>query len=531
MKMLFCLCFFFFCSAAAVSAQTNSGPQGLIWQNEAERQAFLRQRETKVDVEQVCALLLAAEAGADPTLQEGILARIGETAEDLKARGVTEKNYAKAAKVIFRVVNERFLKQYHIDGQFADIFKDGTYNCASASALYALILETLGMPYAVVEMPQHINLLIDPGGENIAIETTDPVNGLYAVNKKQIVQSLLNLKLIPEEVAYGKAAEQLYDEYFKEKERKIDLYQLAGDLYFNTALNFFENHRYAEACTAIDKAMFLNPSKLREHTRMIMLVHAAGVASDEHPENFRPHFALLAYAPFRESFKADLKRQFYLVANKYLIEVPDQAAYTAFYRYFLQQSVGEPELASELRYLHHYLTARSLALRFDTPAGLLHLDSAYLLKPHNLELQSFIVQVTESALVDLLFATTAMKTAIGAYQQRFPFLAQNPKIARLHCTQMALEVSRLFESNAAAEGLRAIPALEQAAAGLIELDLTVEEIIGGAFSAASACFIRQEDYAQAEDWINKGLQLAPRSTELLRKQKALAEYKAQGGSK
>lgn len=530
MKMLFCFFFILFCSTNSLFCQTIPDLQGLNWQHEAERQAFLKQRETSVNVEQVCALLLAAQANADPSQQENILARIRETADDLKARGVTEKNYAKAAKIIFRTVNERFLKQYHLEGQFADIFKDGTYNCASASALYALILETLGIPYAVVEMPQHINLMIDPGGENIAIETTDPVNGLYAVNKKQIVQSLLNLKLIPEEVAYGKQAEQLYDEYFKEKERKIDLYQLAGDLYFNTALHFFENRRYQEACNAVDKALFLNPSKLREHTRMIMLVNAAGVATDEYPENFRPHFALLAYAPFHETFKADLKRHFYLAANKYLIEAPDQAAYMAFYRYFLQQSADVPELAAELRYLHHYLQARSLSLRFDTPASLLQLDSAYQLKPTNLELQSFIVQVTEASLIDLLFATEAMKAAIATYRQRFPFLAQHPKVARLHCTQISLEVARLFESGAFQEGLLAMPALEQAATDLVERDLAVEEIIGSAFSAASAWFIRQEDYLQAESWVTRGLRYAPGSTELARKQRALAQYKSTNGS-
>lgn len=531
MKILFPALFLFPWLVNTLFAQNNTAIQGLVWQHELERQAFLSPRDSATDISQLCNLLLAAEGKPDWQQQADILARLRETAGQLKMHGISDMPYPKAARLIFRTVNDQYLKKYHLDGQFSDIFKDGTYNCASASALYGVLLEMCGLPYAIVEMPQHINVMIDPGGKNIAIETTDPVNGLYAVNKKQIVQSLLNLKLIPEEVAYGKPAEALYDEFFKEKERKINLYQLAGDLYFNTALRHFEQRHYREACIAVDKANVLNPSKLREHTRMIMLVNAAGVATDERPENFQPHFALLAYAPFHESFKADIRRQFYLTAEKYLIETPNQGVYNDFYRYFLQQSAHEPELAAELRYLHHYLQARQASLRFDTPRCLAQLDSAYLIKPNNLELQSFIVQVTESALLDLLFAPEAMKNALQSYRQRFPFLAQNPKIARLHCTRIAIEVCRLFESNAWQEGLSGMNALETALTALPDRDPALGEIVGGAFSAASAWFIRQEDYVQAEAWLMKGLQYAPASSELLRKQKALAQFKPQEGSK
>ena len=101
MKMLSYFFFVFFCSTNVLFCQINPGLLGLIWQTEAERQAFFKQREITVNVEQVCTMLLAAQANADLSQQERILARIRETADDLKARGVRCKNRIEIANARF----------------------------------------------------------------------------------------------------------------------------------------------------------------------------------------------------------------------------------------------------------------------------------------------------------------------------------------------------------------------------------------------------------------------------------------------
>jgi hypothetical protein len=502
------------------------GFAGINYENAFERQAFLNLTTSKPEAEKAIALLSAVTPENGPETQEQAMREIAAFLAPYYKEEISEKRYKKVSKTIFHAAHKRWMRRYDIDAQFSDLFKTGAYNCATASALYAVLLESLKLPYAIVEMPEHINVIFDPEGENIVLEGTDPENGWYALDKRQMALNLAAMKLIPENALENKTPEQVFEEYFyKDAKRKINVYQLAGNLYYNKALQQFNTFRFAAAAAAIDKAVALNARALSEKTRLVILNSAAQMATDARPENLRPYFALLDHAPIEAGIQKELKQRFESIAIKYLIEQPSPAQYGAFHRYFLQQLAGRPDCARDIAFAHHFISAQSAALRFDTERSLLHSDSAYALNPGHLALQSFIVKTVQDKLSNLIFAPNEMNAELDLCDARFPFMRNNPKILQLRCVQTGTETARFFESNYAVEGLQALPVFERAVEALTEKDAHTEQVIGSVYSSISAYYLRQEDYHKAEAWLQQGLKYAPGSAELKRKQRALAEYR------
>jgi len=124
------------------------------------------------------------------------------------------------------------------------MFQSGTYNCVSASMLYAMVFDELGVPYKVKASSNHIYLIADPGTNSVVIETTNPnfektiFTGEF---KQQYVNYLRSSKLINEDDYKNKSVEEIFEEKYKEV-REAEFYNLAGFQYYNKALTMFQNN-------------------------------------------------------------------------------------------------------------------------------------------------------------------------------------------------------------------------------------------------------------------------------------------------
>ncbi|MGB0177310.1 MAG: hypothetical protein ACPF9D_09090, partial [Owenweeksia sp.] len=68
---------------------------------------------------------------------------------------------------IFDAVQDNWLVKYQYENRFADLLKNGYFNCVSSTALHALLLERFNVPYTITEEPQHVYLVAQPENENI----------------------------------------------------------------------------------------------------------------------------------------------------------------------------------------------------------------------------------------------------------------------------------------------------------------------------------------------------------------------------
>ena len=83
-----------------------------------------------------------------------------------------EKKEKKRIKFIYDAFHDTFLKKYNSSVFFSEIFKNGNYNCVTATALYCYVFEKLDIPYKVKDLPTHVYLIAYPDLYNIKLETT-----------------------------------------------------------------------------------------------------------------------------------------------------------------------------------------------------------------------------------------------------------------------------------------------------------------------------------------------------------------------
>ena len=180
---------------------------------------------------------------------------------DLESKKIQTKKINKKIKLTYSEVHSRFLKKYNDNDYFPVVFQTGTYNCVSASMLYALIFDKLDIPYVVKASSSHVYLVANPGSNSIVIETTNPgleqkiFTGEF---KQQYVNYLRTSKLISESEYKNKSTEEIFEEKFKEV-RDAEFINLPGFQYYNKAFSKLQNNETEEALSLFQKAYFFYP--------------------------------------------------------------------------------------------------------------------------------------------------------------------------------------------------------------------------------------------------------------------------------
>ena len=176
---------------------------------------------------------------------------------------IKSKKNDKKTKYIYDGLHRHFLKKYEELATFEQVFYNGSYNCVSASALYALAFQKLGIPFVIKEEPTHVYLVAFPDADRVKIETTSPVGGFQAMTsnfKQSYVKSLRDQKLISQQEASSRSTDELFDKYYFNNQQNVSLENLAGIQYMNEAVENMENRKFNEATIAMEKAYLLFPT-------------------------------------------------------------------------------------------------------------------------------------------------------------------------------------------------------------------------------------------------------------------------------
>lgn len=184
----------------------------------------------------------------------------------LKEKQSSYKSEASFLKYVFYTVHRKMLGEYEQYVTFSEIFKkEKKYDCVTGTALYALILDELGVDYEVHETDYHVYLVAKAGGKEYLFESTDALAG-FAWDPKEIAErrAFVNqesIRINAQLALTGLAS----DDEDKQKATFIDnvvnLRQLAGLHYYNQALRQFNNNSYREAYRMIIIAQGIYPSQ------------------------------------------------------------------------------------------------------------------------------------------------------------------------------------------------------------------------------------------------------------------------------
>lgn len=177
----------------------------------------------------------------------------------------------KVLRQIFEKSHQQLLKTYEQHSTFNDMLGEGKFDCVSASAALALLLERYAFDYDVVETDYHVFIVVNLEGQDIILESTLPIGGMITTPSE--VASYLEgykaddsaqLKKFNQRLGTPKA--DLSDNAIF---RKVNLTQLAGLQYYNDAISHFNERSFKKASAQLGKALLLYDSERIEGLKIL----------------------------------------------------------------------------------------------------------------------------------------------------------------------------------------------------------------------------------------------------------------------
>ena len=196
----------------------------------------------------------------------GYILQLKEFLGKIKAKQARFKSEEQFLEFLFYKVHRKYLRSYESFSTFDRLLAHGQYDCLTGTALYAYLLEELGSEYEIFETKYHIYLVVHADDKNILFESTDPLNGF--VNKPKEIAD--RIKVLEADNLNGKSNGQYY-EFKANIFNAIDFLGLVGLLYYNQAVDAYNQQDFSGAISQLEKAAELYPSKrIQELTSVIL---------------------------------------------------------------------------------------------------------------------------------------------------------------------------------------------------------------------------------------------------------------------
>jgi len=482
-------------------------PEGIYFRSAFEKQQFEKVLNNEADP---TALLIGFSD--EETDYEMVKTRLQQFYALVETQNLRKKSDKQFAKALFTSVHDYFLRKYEDNAAFNLIFRKGYYNCVSASALFATILDHYDIPYKIKEVPTHVYLVAYPDTHNILYETTSP-NGFYAPDvkaKERYLHEMVRSKLTTEEyvqrLGYSKAFEELY--YAKDN---VDLIQLASFQYSNQALFLSREKKEEEAIHYIIKAHKLNPSVKHEFLKLNMI--GSYLANSQMNGKWDVMYLIeLGNTSRDENLKREVSGNFQNYLYQKLIKNSNDSALVATYN-LLNSNIKDTTLRAEITHYYNVGLMQWYSVKGKMDESLKYAGLAYKYKPGDITIQENVVN-----LIMKKAARTAGNSSnlqeLDDYKATFQFLDDNLYFLSLYATNYGYMAIRSFQSDQYTEGYKymklLIDEVEEHGSDL----MMGEDLIAFVFAEAGAYHFRLKQYDLATEIMQKGFKYAPDNGEL-----------------
>jgi tetratricopeptide (TPR) repeat protein len=513
--------FFLLFVSTNIYSQKSITSNDLSFHNEVEKAAFNSQM---TGFDDRFALLLCVNSTIDNQKINAYKEQLNLFYKKLEEKKIRTKSTQKATKIIFKMAHKTLLKNYETFAQVNQIFDDGTYNCLTATILFSLTFDHFDIDYQVKELSTHVYIIVEPNGINLTLETTDPNNGLYKVDKKAMINDLKQLNIISEQENRSHTVEELYQKYSVGKEQVISYKELAANLYRNSAIISYESGQFETAHQFIKKGLFLYPKRQANYTKTSIIYQLTLAIDLLHPESLQPLFILLNKKRYQEAAKKDLVDNLRFAAQKLLIENNNELAYKAI-RTYIQTNLPKEkykDLEQLLDETHFICFGYYKSLKNDYDAAISYLNKAYQITPDNLRLKSML---TEAIIEKEQFTEVSdLYKVLMNYLSQYPFLTEFDDFNHLLILGLSGQVAIHFNKNETKIGFKKLNEFMSKLNQITPNKSLIQTTISIAYSPIHSYYLRQGDYENAHFWIKKGLQLAPKSEALNHKQNIFSTF-------
>ncbi len=169
---------------------------------------------------------------------------------------------------VFTKTHQQYLKNYAAFASLDETFERGDYNCLTGTILYSLILHHFHIEHEVIETNYHIFILAKTKQGEVLLEATDPVNGF--ITSVQRIESQINR--YKQNKVNADAPQKTYYRFKAEIFNRVSMAELRGLLYYNMAVNAFNQQKLQPAVQYLIRANALYASQRIEEFSQIMLL-------------------------------------------------------------------------------------------------------------------------------------------------------------------------------------------------------------------------------------------------------------------
>lgn len=451
----------------------------------------------------------------DPLAHEGqiqeIQDRIQETVNLLEAKNIRSKKLEKQVKLIFSVVQERFLFKYEFLAFFPELFESGTFNCVTASILYALVLEKFDIDYDIIELPTHVFLIVDPDGQQILLESTDPRGGVFAVDERfmeQRIAILVDAKIISQRELETKSIRDIYSEYYQEG-TKIDFQRLLSIHYSNFAVDHLMREENLAAYQIFKKSYFLYPEPINENNMATCLAYYLK-NQDFNESKVWPY--LSDFVELIDTVEASSLtiRNYKALTHDLLLSKDDTASYFSMHEEFIRFKLTKKTM-DEILFTHHINMAQWCDYKKLHSESIQHCLFAHQLQPKDIQVKQLVFQGIASEL-ERKNKPLEVISLLDEYQLANPWLRGENDFAIFYNLAFLFEANRLYRINKVGEADDYVQKIVDSG----EHGKIPDEYIADLYGEAWRAYVRLDNYKVARQKVEAGLALSPDNLELKR---------------
>ena len=503
----------------SIFAQNSSKEQSLVFHSNFEEQVLKSPLGNKG--EDYLKLFLATSPQNDSNALKYIQLELTTLFEQLEKKKFGRKSTAKTKTTLEEELNASFLKKYDAFASFEQLFKTGTYNDVTRTALSILVFEHFKLPSFIQHDRHHIYpVFIKDGTKKAVFETSSKGEKEQAQFESDYWELLKNLKIISEEEARQKE-ENLFAKHYMPTKNRINPNQLAGNLYYFEALNYYEKKDYIATLNRLQKAQLLYPLPRNMVILQACLFQLAKRVDYTRLDGTKGLFRLHETFPMPE-VKSEILRSFNKIADYQIIQKKNPAAFEKHYQLFLQKLSPDANILSKIDRIYFVKTAQYYARNNKRDSLVKYVDLLYQQWPSEKAVQI----VLAGFLMETLQQTVDFKVGIqelNNYIQKYSFLEFEKAVQDRRLFFHSLKVRHFFESEEITPALQAMATFEN----LLSKYGRVERInlwMTTVYTSAATYYFQQGNYTKAREITAKALMLMPDSEYFAHRQEVLQRY-------
>ena len=465
--------------------------------------------------------LIALDSTSTSLESTAIKQELDEFVKTLPPKEEKVKREKKRIKRMYESVHERFFRKYEDIVYFSQIFENGTYNCVSATAVYAYIFDQIDVPYALKHAPGHVFMIAYPDSYKIILETTAP--GAYGFispkdsDVKDQIQQLLDFKLITEEEVSEKGESKVFMDFFYGEER-LGKEALVGMQYHNKGLEYLEEEAYKKALNCINRSLTFFPYKPSEFLRIGLI----GLSLEETEYNTEQDIEYLVEVLNTDTFSRDVTTKDIEYMMSRILQHDDNDLDFIKIAAAKMDQISNPEFKNTSREVLYEYVAKKSANKLELKEAMIASDSLLVTNPKS-KIAKEIISYSIGREIAKALVNEDNLNALNTYREKYEFLKGDLKIESLRAMQYGMLAQKSFKNKNPAQAKKYLVDFESVVDTYGEKLEINAEAIAQLYLFAGRYYYGKLRNIEALEFFEKGLSYNPQHSELKKMKRWVTE--------